>query len=176
MHHQHPCPSCQTTTLQALCGEGCTLQENGEYAPLPCPGCRPDRHYHPCQHCKEVKPSNWCTAPYHQPNPDGSWAPVRCADCGRLPQYKRIETGSLQIDEDWPGLWVRGDDTARLLMGLSYLDALLPPAGDEQRITDIMARSALARLRELLSGCHVVPGADGTLSTVCQELQKIKRV
>ena len=37
---------------------------------------------------------------------------------------KRIETGALQIDEDWPGLFIRGDDCLVLLQILRDVSAI----------------------------------------------------
>ena len=43
---------------------------------------------------------------------------------------KRIETGALQINEDWTGLFVRGDDTFALkeVLEKSNVDDLSPTA------------------------------------------------
>lgn len=37
----------------------------------------------------------------------------------------RIETGAVQFGNDWPGLFIRGDDSFRLLMSIRRLDHFL---------------------------------------------------
>jgi hypothetical protein len=37
----------------------------------------------------------------------------------------RVETGALQIDDDWPGLFIRGDGCMKLQVSLDYIKDLL---------------------------------------------------
>lgn len=40
---------------------------------------------------------------------------------------ERVETGPLQINEDWPGLFIRGDNAAYYAMCIRNLVAVMPP-------------------------------------------------
>jgi hypothetical protein len=60
---------------------------------------------------------------------------------------ERVETGPLQFGDDWPGLFIRGDNAAYYAMVLRYhLDG-----GRD----DIFGKMALERLYKDLSGCIV---------------------
>jgi hypothetical protein len=45
-------------------------------------------------------------------------------DCN-LGNLSRIETGALQINEDWPGLFIRGDNAFGISMEINHLLVIL---------------------------------------------------
>ena len=55
---------------------------------------------------------------------------------------KRIETGPTQIGDDWPGVFIRGDDAFGMLMSL---DSPI----------QFQKENASTRLRDLLDSCHI---------------------
>jgi hypothetical protein len=64
----------------------------------------------------------------------------------------RIETGPLQINDDWPGVFIRGDNAMFYGMALRQLLAMLK---DESDIHRMLAISPLYGLAELLASCNV---------------------
>jgi hypothetical protein len=78
------------------------------------------------------------------------------ADLSQIPSiYKedehgtRVETGPLQINEDWPGIFIRGDNAAYLAYTLnSALDNLNDNIQPIQKIT-------LQQFVNLLTSCNV---------------------
>lgn len=58
---------------------------------------------------------------------------------------KRIETGAVQFGNDWPGLFVRGDDAFGVAMDI---DAILACLTEEQRTEQFFA---VGGLREFVS-------------------------
>lgn len=61
----------------------------------------------------------------------------------------RVETGPVQFGEDWPGVFIRGDDAAYLVMVLNQF--LNGPVTSR----DVFAESALRGLAQTLAGCIV---------------------
>jgi hypothetical protein len=47
----------------------------------------------------------------------------------------RVETGAIQFNDDWPGLFVRGDDAFSLWVALRVAHKYVPDAGGFQRQT-----------------------------------------
>ena len=62
-------------------------------------------------------------------------------------QGTRVETGAIQFGEDWPGLFVRGDDAAYFANELRAAIVALPPRS--------LTRPGLERLARLLEACRV---------------------
>lgn len=62
----------------------------------------------------------------------------------------RVETGALQIGNDWPGVFIRGDEAIGLvtLIEVAQHSGFLPRSG------------LLAQLVETLRSCEVKPNAD----------------
>lgn len=73
----------------------------------------------------------------------------------QLPQQaERVETGSVQFGDDWPGVFIRGDNAG-------YYALILKSAiegGDGIR-EDAIAQLQLRGLQELLAGAVVGPAA-----------------
>lgn len=53
--------------------------------------------------------------------------------------YKRIETGALQFADDWPGLFIRGDNAMDLAIGLRTVETMLKSL----RVEDVPGLRAL---------------------------------
>lgn len=71
----------------------------------------------------------------------------------KLPaQDERIETGPVQFGDDWPGVFIRGDNAFWLAGCCDTLLAALPSADD---IATIVARSGLEGLRRTLASCDL---------------------
>ena len=64
----------------------------------------------------------------------------------------RIETGPLQINGDWPGVFIRGDNAMFYGMALRQLLSLLKDGNNIERMLTI---SPLYGLAELLASCNV---------------------
>jgi len=55
---------------------------------------------------------------------------------------ERVETGAVQFGDDWPGLFVRGDDCLTLLFLLQkigYTDDPFDPRYDARRFIDLIS-------------------------------------
>jgi hypothetical protein len=63
----------------------------------------------------------------------------------------RVETGPVQFGDDWPGVFIRGDNALFYGLTLSAAIARLEKVED----MDWMQLSVLRGLRTLLSSCHV---------------------
>ncbi len=72
-------------------------------------------------------------------------------------QDKRVETGPVQFGEDWPGVFIRGDNAAYYAQALKHL--LESEAGKGLYWLD---RGQLEGLQSLLSGAVVGPAASFT--------------
>jgi hypothetical protein len=55
----------------------------------------------------------------------------------------QVPTGALQFRDDWPGLFVRGDDAIGLMLSIRHLSERLADNAD------IVVASALSRLRHI---------------------------
>ena len=83
-----------------------------------------------------------------------------------LPANERIETGPVQVNEDWPCFFIRGDDAFALRMAL---------AGYIINHNDVLAGMQLRAWVQMLDGCNVnqklvkelnsepISGKEGTL-------------
>ena len=63
----------------------------------------------------------------------------------------RIETGPLQFDDDWPGVFIRGDNA---LFYAGAIDRALAELA-ESGIGDVITCSVLKGLAKTLHSCHV---------------------
>jgi hypothetical protein len=66
---------------------------------------------------------------------------------------ERIETGPVRFGEDWPGVFVRGDDAIMFAVVLKKF--LRSQEFDEQSIEEAGQRLELRRLTDLLNSCFV---------------------
>jgi len=72
-----------------------------------------------------------------------------------MPQ--RIETGAVVFGEDWPGVFIRGDDAFNYAIQLAHLLDVLH--GSEDPIV-LLALNTMDGLRQLLLSCEVRPEMD----------------
>ena len=64
---------------------------------------------------------------------------------------ERVETGSIQFDDDWPGVFIRGDNASYYCLIISqYLD----------KVDNPLDKMVLKELCDLLSGCVIGPAQD----------------
>ena len=63
---------------------------------------------------------------------------------------ERVETGPVQFGDDWPGVFIRGDNAGYLSM---VLDHILAAHGD--KLHPIMERGTLESLRDTLGSCDM---------------------
>lgn len=78
--------------------------------------------------------------------------PLVTAEPASLP---RVETGPLQIDDDWPGYFIRGDDAFALALDLERAVSAMRDSDDP---TDAFALINLESLRQHLAGADVRSG------------------
>lgn len=65
-------------------------------------------------------------------------------------EKERVETGPIQFGEDWPGIFIRGDNSFAYILALNaYLN------GTE----DVFTKSCLRGLRDVLSECIIGPAS-----------------
>ena len=63
----------------------------------------------------------------------------------------RIPTGAMQFQDDWPGLFVRGDDSIALLFAIRDVEGLLREKCNSRlpnalsRIADVIERDVIVR-------------------------------
>lgn len=66
-------------------------------------------------------------------------------------QDRRVESGTIQFGDDWPGVFIRGDQAAYLAMHLrDNIEGNVTP----------LSRAVLIGLYETLRGCVLGPAAD----------------
>jgi hypothetical protein len=67
---------------------------------------------------------------------------------------RRVETGAVQFGEDWPGLFIRGDDAAALKLSIRHLEEQVAGAANGidrfaldrlRRIADLIERDVIVR-------------------------------
>lgn len=74
------------------------------------------------------------------------------SDIRKLPkQEPRVETGPVQFGNDWPGVFIRGDNAAYYAM---TLEGLLDELQQKQELSDDWIRLAILRSLQIdLVGC-----------------------
>jgi len=72
------------------------------------------------------------------------------------PDDGRVETGPVQFGDDWPGVFIRGDNAANCAM---LLHAVITESGNTPR-TNHVARVMLTGLYNTLRGAVVGPAAE----------------
>jgi hypothetical protein len=82
------------------------------------------------------------------------------ADLSQLPLVfdnrpaARVETGPLEINNDWPGIFIRGDNALAYCMSLNMAIKILESNPDCTNM-DIFTLHSLKNLANLLSSCRV---------------------
>lgn len=69
----------------------------------------------------------------------------------------RVETGALQFNEDWPGIYIRGDNAAFYAMQLRHLIRYVEKNADH---IDFYALNTAKSLVDLLSSCVIINPED----------------
>lgn len=70
---------------------------------------------------------------------------------------KRVETGAVQFDDDWPGVFIRGDNSFYLSMLLTQAIEQLNKSiddRDQSYIQSTILVSSLESLNDLLKSAH----------------------
>lgn len=65
-----------------------------------------------------------------------------------FPDDKRAETGPMQFGDDWPGIFIRGDNA---LWMSAMLETIIPMIPEDKWVE----RSSLDSIKELLRSCGV---------------------
>jgi hypothetical protein len=83
------------------------------------------------------------------------------ADLSQLPEpfpghaANRVETGALEINDDWPGVFIRGDNAMHYAVCLKQLLAKLESQIDQNNVVDIVYLSAVHSLVKLLDSSRI---------------------
>ena len=82
------------------------------------------------------------------------------ADLSELPRQwspdviaSRVETGPLQINEDWPSVHIRGDNAAWFAMQLDQAIDLLKKYSDKNNFHESIIISSVESISELMKSC-----------------------
>lgn len=70
-----------------------------------------------------------------------------------FPGMERVETGALQINDDWPGLFIRGDGCMKIAVTLRYVIGLLaetPARNKDEILHHMMATVQVGSLLSLI--------------------------
>jgi hypothetical protein len=73
-------------------------------------------------------------------------------------QVGRVETGPVRIGDDWPGVFVRGDDAMHYAIALSGRTKP-EPVGGEVDMSDLLTDMTIETLMNLLASCREPCGA-----------------
>jgi hypothetical protein len=68
---------------------------------------------------------------------------------------QRVQTGKMQFEDDWPGVFIRGDDALGYAAVIRRLFAVSGPLYDESNHEMFECRSRLAELAGLLESCRL---------------------
>lgn len=71
----------------------------------------------------------------------------------RVADTNRVETGALQFNEDWPGVFIRGDNAAFYAMQLRHLIRYVEQNADH---IDFWTLDTAKSLVDLLNSCVIV--------------------
>ncbi len=66
---------------------------------------------------------------------------------------ERVETGAVQFGNDWPGVYIRGDNALYLATCLESVIDLIDQ--ENSQVFDVIAIQALINLKKILEGCRV---------------------
>ena len=83
------------------------------------------------------------------------------ADLSQLPEpfpghaANRIETGALAINDDWPGVFIRGDNAMHYAVCLKRLLSKIESQSDSTDLIDIVSLSAVHSLVKLLDSSRI---------------------
>lgn len=83
------------------------------------------------------------------------------ADLSQLPEpfpghaANRVETGALEINDDWPGVFIRGDNAMHYAVSLKQLLSKLESHVDQSDVVDIISLSAVKSLVKLLDSSRI---------------------
>lgn len=83
------------------------------------------------------------------------------ADLSQLPEpfaghaANRVETGALEINDDWPGVFIRGDNAMHYAITVRQVLAVLDAQDPEYKQVDMFVRGALKSLQSLLASSRI---------------------
>lgn len=83
------------------------------------------------------------------------------ADLSQLPEpfagepANRVETGALEINDDWPGVFIRGDNAMHYAVCLKRLLDNMSPLADSADVVDIVTRGTVQSLITLLDSSRI---------------------
>ncbi len=83
------------------------------------------------------------------------------ADLSQLPEpfaghaADRVETGALEINDDWPGVFIRGDNAMHYAISVKQALTMLDACDPEYKQIDMFVRSALKSLQSLLASSRI---------------------
>ena len=64
---------------------------------------------------------------------------------------KRVETGPVRFGDDWPGIFIRGDDVLRFVLALEVTLDRLP---DASFLREALSEETVKSLSQLLQSCN----------------------
>lgn len=67
----------------------------------------------------------------------------------------RVETGALQFNDDWPGVFIRGDNAMHYKIRLQHLIAMVENPGKYP--VDLFTIITAKNLVDLLESCAIIP-------------------
>lgn len=70
----------------------------------------------------------------------------------------RVETGVVQFNDDWPGVWIRGDNAMYFALRLQQLIAMVENPGTQP--VDLFTIITAKNLVDLLGSCANIPVDD----------------
>lgn len=65
----------------------------------------------------------------------------------------RVETGILQFDKDWPGIFIRGDEAMGMAQDLKRIGEFIDDFGDTSNIGSKLLFDTVQRIKELFESC-----------------------
>jgi hypothetical protein len=86
-------------------------------------------------------------AQLHSPSPEGAPSPNQ-----NLRSLPRVETGVVQFEDDWPGVFIRGDNATFIANLLAFYTPKLASIAEE----DVINVLALAEHGNLLGSCLAI--------------------
>lgn len=83
------------------------------------------------------------------------------ADLSQLPEpfpghaANRVETGALEVNDDWPGVFIRGDNAMHYAVSLKRLLVKLESQTDTTDLIDIVSLGTVQSLVKLLDSSRI---------------------
>jgi hypothetical protein len=71
-----------------------------------------------------------------------------------MAETRRVETGRMQFGNDWPGVFIRGDDALLFANSLQTMLNEVEPRATELAEAELRALSRIKELKDLLKSCR----------------------